>query len=251
MFGRAMMAAGWHVATDHLADRLGPFPANIAFMGVRHKRQPIGTCLPARLHTGGAVACRHSRLTISIGAAVDGVLDHPMDGGVVRAPPNRIAVLALHRKVEIMLVEPEQSLACAAEFQHLVEDQRDGLLHAAIGILLVMVTGFDEPHRRADDELATARLLVACRERALAQEIKFVFVEASLQPEQQPVIAVPGRVDRLLIDQHGIDNAARWTPPAAERPRSSSMTSISDQPSAARRSRMAYCNALLSRLCRT
>src|SRR5580692_7024255 len=102
MFGRAMMAAGWHVAADHLADRLGPFPANIAFMGVRHKRQPIGTCLPARLHTGGAVACRHSRLTISIGAAVDGVLDHPMDGGVVRAPPNRIAVLALHRKVEIM-----------------------------------------------------------------------------------------------------------------------------------------------------
>src|ERR1700757_2957255 len=44
---------------------------------------------------------------------------------------------------------------------------------------------------------------------------------------------------------------ARWTPPAAERPRSSSMTSISDQPSAARRSRMAYCSTLLSRLCRT
>jgi hypothetical protein len=24
MFGRAMMPAGWHVAADHLADRLGP-----------------------------------------------------------------------------------------------------------------------------------------------------------------------------------------------------------------------------------
>src|SRR6058998_4369639 len=44
---------------------------------------------------------------------------------------------------------------------------------------------------------------------------------------------------------------ARRTPPAAERPRSSSITSISDQPSAVRRSRMAYCSALLSRLCRT
>src|ERR1700732_1788880 len=88
MFGRAMMPAGWHVAADHLADGLGPFPANIAFMGVRHKRQPIGTCLPARLHTGGAVACRHSRLTISIGAAVDGVLDHPMDG-VATKPTNK------------------------------------------------------------------------------------------------------------------------------------------------------------------
>src|SRR5215472_8370048 len=44
---------------------------------------------------------------------------------------------------------------------------------------------------------------------------------------------------------------ARWTLPAAERPRSSSITSISDQPSVVRRSRMAYCSALLSRLCRT
>ena len=39
--------------------------------------------------------------------------------------------------------------------------------------------------------------------------------------------------------------------PAAERPRSSSTVSICDQPSVIRRSRMAYCNALLSRLCRT
>src|SRR6516164_116659 len=68
MLGRAMMAAGWHVAADHLANRLGLFPADIAFMSVRHERQPIGTCLPPRLHTGDAVACRHGRLTISIGA---------------------------------------------------------------------------------------------------------------------------------------------------------------------------------------
>src|SRR5215470_10246345 len=139
MLGRAMMAAGWHVAADHLANRLGLFPADIAFMGVRHERQPIGTCLPARLRAGDAVACRHGRLTISIGAAVDGVLDHPVDGGVVRSPPNRSAIPDLHRKVEIMLVKPEQSLACAAEFQHLVEDQDDGFVHAAIGILLVVV----------------------------------------------------------------------------------------------------------------
>src|SRR3981189_2225297 len=117
-----------------------------------------------------------------------------------------------------------------------------------------------------------------------------VFVEAALQAQEQPIIAVSRRIDRLLIDQHGVDHAAhldqllpvpvlrakrqtsraqtaptlprqtsatmrskpaRCTPPAAERPRSSSMTSISDQPSAVRRSRMAYCSALLSRLCST
>jgi hypothetical protein len=47
------------------------------------------------------------------------------------------------------------------------------------------------------------------------------------------------------------DTKADGRPPAAERPRSSSITSISDQPSEAKRSRMAYCSAWLSRLCRT
>src|SRR5512133_4048098 len=145
MLGRAMMAAGWHVAADHLANRLGLFPADIAFMGVWHERQPIGTCLPARLRAGDAVARRRGRLTISIGAAVDGVLDHPVDSGVVRSPPNRGAVPDLHRKIQAMLVEPQQSLSCAAEFQNLVEDQRDCLLHAAIGILLVGFPSLTKP----------------------------------------------------------------------------------------------------------
>src|SRR5262249_59664608 len=72
---------------------------------------------------------------------------------------------------------------------------------------LVVVAGLDEAHWRTDDEFATTRLLVARRERALAQLIKFIFVEASLQPEKQPVITVPRRIDRLLINQHRIDHA--------------------------------------------
>ena len=46
-------------------------------------------------------------------------------------------------------------------------------------------------------------------------------------------------------------NPTRVTPPAADRPRSSSTVSNSDQPSATSRSRMAYCSAWLSRLCST
>jgi hypothetical protein len=66
-------------------------------------------------------------------------------------------------------------------------------LHAAIGILLVVVAVLDEAHWRADDEFATTRLLVARRERALAQQIKFIFVEASLRnsdilPKNSPLM---------------------------------------------------------------
>jgi hypothetical protein len=127
----------------------------------------------------------------------------------------------------------------------------------------------------------------AGRERALAQQIEFILVEAALQSEQQPVIAVARRIDRLLIDQHRVDHAAHLdqllTIPAvagessdftcadranlaqahlrhhtlevgaldpARRRASqivSSMTSISDEPSAVRRLCMAYRSALLSR----
>src|SRR6202000_1514900 len=58
------------------------------------------------------------------------------------------------------------------------------------------------------NQLAPARLLVACRKRALAQQIQLVLVEAPLEPEQQAVVAVPWRIDGLLIDQNGVDHAA-------------------------------------------
>jgi hypothetical protein len=81
MLGRAVMAAGGYVAAHHLANRLSLLPADIALVGVRHPRQPI---------------------------AARG--DHSVDGGVVWTPPNRLAaILILHRQIEIVLVEPEQS----------------------------------------------------------------------------------------------------------------------------------------------
>jgi hypothetical protein len=49
------------------------------------------------------------RLTISIGAAVDGILDDPVDGGVVWTPPSGLAILALHRQIEIVLAETGSS----------------------------------------------------------------------------------------------------------------------------------------------
>src|SRR5262245_55406105 len=162
-----MVAAGGYVAADHLADRFGLLPADITLMGVRHQRQPVAACFAADLHldAGPVVARHHGRLTIGIGAAVDGVLDHSVEGGVVWAPPNRLAVLALHRQVQIMFEEPEQSLACAAELEDFVEDQADVLLHAAVRVLLVAIARLDEAHRRPDNEFAAAGLLVTGGER--------------------------------------------------------------------------------------
>src|ERR1700693_5874450 len=198
--------------------------------------------------------------------------------------------MALGGQVQPMLDEPEQGLPDTAEFGHLVEDEDDGFLDAAIGILLEPVADLHEADRGSDDKFAAPGLLIAGRQRTVAQKIELILVEAALQSQQQPVVALTRRIDRLLIDQHGItprhisisccqsrllrakretsraataptlprqtsatirSKPARATPPAAERPRSSSTVSMRAQPSAVRRSRIAYCKALLSRLWRT
>src|SRR5215470_18119512 len=107
-----------------------------------------------------------------------------------------------------MLKKPKQSLSCAAELQDFVEDQADGLLHAAVRVLLVAIARLDEAHRRADDEFAAAGLLVTGGERTLPQQVKLILVETSFEAEQKPIVAMTRRIDRLLIDQHGIDHAA-------------------------------------------
>ena len=74
-----------------------------------------------------------------------------------------------------MLVEPEQSLPGAAEFQNLIEDQGDGLLHAAIRVLLVAIIGLHEANRRADDEFAAPGFLITGGQRTLSQHWAFMF----------------------------------------------------------------------------
>src|SRR5260370_938042 len=107
-----------------------------------------------------------------------------------------------------MLVEPQQRLPCAAQLRHLVEDEPDRFLHAAVGILLVTVSRLYKADRRGDDEFAPARLLVSRRHRALTQKIEFILVEAALQTQQEPVVAMTWRVDGLLINEDRIDDAA-------------------------------------------
>src|SRR5215510_15033423 len=67
---------------------------------------------------------------------------------------------------------------------------------------------FTPAHRRADDEFAAAGLLVTGGERTLPQQVKLILVETSFEAEQKPIVAMTRRIDRLLIDQHGIDHAA-------------------------------------------
>ena len=130
-----MMSACRDIAGDHRADRFEPLPAHIAVVGARLQRNPLGARVAAAALRARALArvpdCR-ARFTISIGAAVDRVFDHPVETGVTRTPPDRVAIRPLRGEIKAMLLEPEQRLARTAEFLDLVENQRDRRLHAPI-----------------------------------------------------------------------------------------------------------------------
>ena len=103
------------------------------------------------------------------------------------------------------MLSANQSNACRAASKRLdpVEDQRDRGLHAPIRILLEAVAGLRQsrpgpPRRvRRDGPSRSER-----QASAGAEDQVSYFVETSLEPQQQSVVAVPGRVDRLLIDKN-------------------------------------------------
>src|SRR3984893_14619508 len=117
---RSVMSACGQVVAHHLADRLRPLPADVTLMDAWDQRQPFGsrlTTAPGSDHACGCIiSCRNTTLTIGVGAAVDRVLDHPVDGGIVRPAPDHVAIMALGGQVQPMLDEPEQGLPDTAEF---------------------------------------------------------------------------------------------------------------------------------------
>jgi len=165
MLGRTVMPARRDIIIrDHRADRFEPLPADIAFVSARLEAKPVGARLTATLHAWALfhISHRRGRFTIRICAAVHWVLDHPVESGVARSPPNRVAIALLRRKFEALLVEPEQCLSSASEFLDLVEDQRDCRLHASIRILLIAIANLHEADRRRYDEFTATGFLMAC-----------------------------------------------------------------------------------------
>src|SRR3984893_1654997 len=73
-----------------------------------------------------------------------------------------------------------KGLPDTAEFGDLVEDEDDGFLDTAIGILLEPVADLHEADRGSDDEFAAPGLLIAGRQGTLAQKIELILVEAAL-----------------------------------------------------------------------
>src|SRR6202166_3094327 len=137
---RSVMSACGQVVAHHLADRLRPLPADVTLMDAWDQRQPFGSRLTTAPGSDHAccciISCRDTTLTTGLGAAVDRVLDHPVDGRIVRPAPDHVAIIALGGQVQPVLDEPEQGLPDTAEFGPSFKTKMTGFSERGCGILL-------------------------------------------------------------------------------------------------------------------
>ena len=210
VLGGAVMSAGRPVVADHRAYRLGAVPVDIPFVGSGLERQPL-VARPALAPDPNArlVVGRHGAApAIGVGPAVGRVGYQLVDRSVPGPAPHDPAVRTPGGQVESVFEKPQQRLAGAAQLLDLVEDQRNRLAHSAVRVLLQTIAVLHVADRGGDDQLAAPGLLVARRQRTLPQQVELVLVQRALQSQQQPIVALAGRVDGLLVHQNRVDHPA-------------------------------------------
>jgi hypothetical protein len=109
----------------------------------------------------------------------------------------------------LALQEPQEGLPHGPQRDELGEHQAHRSLHPAIRILLQPSrSGLEIAGRAGHNQFAPARLRPPGVHRPLAQQVQLILVQAPLQPQPQSIVAVPGGVHGVLVDQHGIDHLA-------------------------------------------
>ena len=180
-------------------------------MGLRDESEPLRAGLPVRTPVRGPVLVAHPLFGLPVGIrpAVDGTGEQPIDGAVARPAPGGRAPRRVRGELQAVLQEPPEGLPDRAQLGERPEHQGDGLLDPAVRVLFQpLVLGLHIADRHGLEERPAPRLGVAGFHGALAQEVQLVLVQAALQAQEEPIVALPGRVDHLLVDQDGVDDPA-------------------------------------------
>ena len=179
-------------------------------MGSGLERQPLAARLALVLDPNARppVGRHGATLAVSIRPAIDRVGNHSGDRSVTGPAPHGLAAGTLGGQIESVFEKPQQRLAGAAQFLHLVEDPGNRLLHPPVRVFLQAIAVLHVTDRRGNDQLAAFGFLVTRGQRALPQQVELVLVQRALQPQQQPVVALARRIDGLLVHQNRIDHPA-------------------------------------------
>ena len=203
------------VVGDQLLVPLELRPANVTLMVLRDQSLPAA---PVALHASNHALApvldgyAGSPAAKGVGARINWVGQHVMDRRIDRqTPDDSVGGRSLSRsgQKDLLLPAPHQDLADRLKLRKLAKHQCDGLLYAAIRILLDTVSaGLHVADRHGEEEFAPARLLLHRFDRALPKDRELHLAHRAFHAEQEPIIGRGHVVDAVLVDDQRADQAA-------------------------------------------
>src|SRR5512132_2650570 len=189
-------------------------PIDEAFVVVWKEHGPLRSrqlayALLAR--AGGIESDLMAALAIRVGARVDRIRQHMIDGDVAGVDPAHAAAIAgLHRERQAFGAQPQPDAAHRSELGEACEHGADGAAHGFIWMeahLAIVLT----PHEAYGKPAAqfAARCLVAdAAEQACAQHIQLGLAYGALQAKQQSIVEHGGVIDAVGIADERVGEAA-------------------------------------------
>ena len=133
------------------------------------------------------------------------------DWETAAAIPTRRCVRRVAAKPQLQLVRDEVAKdgVGRSEFLELVEDQLDHAPCLLVGLLDDLPGGHLEvADGNVQEQLATLRLVPAAAQQAIPKRDQFKFAHGALHSQKEPIVAVQGIVDAILIAQQRVEDAA-------------------------------------------
>src|SRR6266567_79331 len=185
-----------------------------AFMVVRDKYRPLRSRQLAHAflaRTRSIEGDFAAALAIGVGARIDRIAEHMIDGDVARVDPtDGTAVASLQWKRQALAAEPEPDAACRSEFGEASKDSTDGgtdrliWMEADLAILLAP----DETNRQAAPQFAAGGLVANPAVKTRSYDMQLSLAHGALETEQQSIVEHRGMIDAVGIANEGVGEAA-------------------------------------------
>src|SRR5262245_32000364 len=199
-------------ADPHAIGLIGA-PVDEALMVARDEHGPLRLrqLADALLARAGGIECDLvAAFAISIGARVDRIRPHMIDGDIAGVDPtDAAAITGLQRKRQTLAAQPEPDAADRSKFGEPCKDGPDGatdrfiLMEAHLAILLAP----DEAYGKAAAQF-TARCLVAdAAEQARAQDMQLGLAHGALETKQQSIVEQGRMIDAVGIADERVGKA--------------------------------------------
>ena len=173
-------------------------PVDEALMVVGKEHRPLGAWQPTDPLAHDALVvdiALVAALAVGIGARVDGIGEHMVDGGVGRAAPTDLARRAdLRGEGEVLAAQPEPDAADRAEFGEAIEDGADRAGDRFVGMEADLAIGVapDQAHRQTAAQLAARGLVADAAVEASAQDVQLGFAHGAFEPQHQAIVECAG-----------------------------------------------------------